>query len=66
MGYNHTAIGQEGYRTGDNEDRRDHRVITIIEPQRLIILGSTALFTMAGQLHIHDDGKDGWDNFLFV
>ena len=27
-----------------------HRVITIIVPQRLVVLGSTALFTMVGQL----------------
>ena len=32
--------------------REDHRVITIIEPQRLVVLGSRALFTMVGQLRI--------------
>ena len=42
-----------------------HRVITIIVPQRLVVLGSTALFTMVGQLRIHDDREEGWDNLLF-
>ena len=30
----------------------DHRVITVIEQQRQVVLGSTALFTKVGQLHI--------------
>ena len=42
-----------------------HRVITIIEAQRLIVLGSTALVTMVGQLCIHNDREEGWDNLLF-
>ena len=43
-----------------------HRVITVIEVQRLVVLGSTALFTMVWQLRIHDDRYEGWENFLFV
>ena len=43
----------------------DHRVITIIELQRLVVvLGSPALFTMVGQLRIHDDREEGWDNLI--
>ena len=30
-----------------------HRVITVIEQQRQVVLGSTALFTKVGQLRIH-------------
>ena len=30
----------------------DHRGITVIEEQRQVVLGSTALFTKVGQLHI--------------
>ena len=36
-----------------------HRVITVIEEQRLVVLGSTALFTKVGQLHIQMIGKRG-------
>ena len=36
-----------------------HRVIIIIEPQRLVVLGITALFTMVGQLRIHMIRKRG-------
>ena len=43
-----------------------HRVITVIEVQRIVVLGSTALFTMVWQLRIHDDRYEGWENFLFV
>ena len=43
-----------------------HRVITVIEVQRLVVLGSTALFTMVWQLRIHTHRDEGWDNFLFV
>ena len=43
-----------------------HRVITVIEVQRLVVLGSTALFTMVWQLRIYDDRDEGWENFLFV
>ena len=35
----------------------DRRVITVIEEQRLVCLGSTALFTKVGQLHIQIIGK---------
>ena len=34
-----------------------HRVITVIEEQRLVVLGSTALFTKVG--HIQMIGKRG-------
>ena len=40
-------------------------VITVIEQQRQVVLGSTALFTKVGQLRIHIT-YEGWDNFLFV
>ena len=40
-----------------------HRVITVIEVQRQVILGSTALFTTVWQLRIHDDRDEGWENF---
>ena len=43
-----------------------HRVITVIEVQRIVVLGSTALFTMVWQLRIHTHRDEGWDNFLFV
>ena len=46
-------------------EHADHRVITIIEPQRLVVLGSTARFTMVAQLRIHNDREEGWDNLLF-
>ena len=46
--------------------RTKHRVITVIEVQRLVVLGSTALFTMVWQLCIYDDRYEGWENFLFV
>ena len=36
-----------------------HRGITVIEEQRQVVLGSTALFTKVGQLHIHMIGKRG-------
>ena len=38
---------------------RGHRGITVIEEQRQVVLGSTALFTKVGQLHIHMIGKRG-------
>ena len=38
----------------------------IIEVQRIVVLGSTALFTMVWQLRIHTHRDEGWDNFLFV
>ena len=44
----------------------ERRVITVIEVQRIVVLGSTVLFTMVWQLRIHDDRYEGWDNFLFV
>ena len=44
----------------------NHRVITVIEVQRIVVLGSTALFTMVWQLPIHDYRDEGWENFLFV
>ena len=37
----------------------DHGVITVIEEQRPFVLGSTALFTKVGLLHIHMIGKRG-------
>ena len=37
----------------------DHRGITVIEEQRQVVLGSTALFTKVGQLRIHMIGKRG-------
>ena len=41
-------------------------VITVIEPQRLVVLGSTALFTKVGQLPIHMIGKrDGIISHLY-
>ena len=33
--------------------RCNHRGITFIEEQRQVVLGSAALFTKVGQLHIH-------------
>ena len=36
-----------------------HRGITVIEEQRQVVLGSTALFTKVGQLHIHLISKRG-------
>ena len=36
-----------------------HRVTTVIEEQRLVVLGDTALLTKVGQLHIHMIGKRG-------
>ena len=33
-----------------------HRVITVIEDQRLVVLGCTALFSKVGQLYIHMRG----------
>ena len=33
-----------------------HRVITVIEEQRLVVLGCTALFSKVGQLYIHMRG----------
>ena len=44
----------------------ERRVITVIEVQRIVVLGSTVLFTMVWQLRIHDDRYEGWENFLFV
>ena len=41
------------------EELRSHRVITVIEELRLVVLGSTALFTKVGQLHIQIIGKRG-------
>ena len=44
-----------------------HRVISVIEEQRLVVLGSTALFTKVGQLTAHTNVREeGWGNFLFV
>ena len=43
-----------------------HSVKTVIEVQRLVVLGSTALFTMVWQLRIHYDRDEGLENFLFV
>ena len=37
-----------------------HREITVIEVQRLVVLGCTALFTMKWQLRIHVDRDEGW------
>ena len=41
--------------------RDKHRVITVIDEQRLVVLGSKALFTKVGQLHSHTHmiGKRG-------
>ena len=35
------------------------RVITILEPKRLVVLGSTVLFILVGQLRMHMIGKRG-------
>ena len=43
-----------------------HRLLTIIEPQSLVVFGSTALFTMVGATASTHDREQGWDNFLFV
>ena len=40
-----------------------HRGITVIEEQRQVVLGSTALFTKVGQLHIHMRG--GISSYLY-
>ena len=51
-----------------NPEGSTHRVITVIEEQKLFILGSTALFTKVGQLHMQMIGTSlrGRGNFLFV
>ena len=45
----------------------DHRVITVIEEQRPVVLGRTTLFTKVGQLHNHItyDREEEWENFIF-
>ena len=43
-----------------------HRVITIIEPQSLVVFGSIALLTMVGATASTHERDEGWDNFLFV
>ena len=45
---------------GEGRDSYAHRVITVIEVRRLVVLGCTALFTMVWQLRIHDDRDEGW------
>ena len=46
-------------RQGNIQIAVSHRVIDIIEHQRLVVFGSTALFTKVGKLCSHDVGKKG-------
>ena len=45
---------------------RDHREITIIELQSLVVFGCTALLLIVGATASTHDREEGWDNFLFV
>ena len=44
----------------------NHREITIIELQSLVVFGCTALHFMVGATVSTHDREEGWDNFLFV
>ena len=47
-------------------DPINYGVISIIEPQSLVVFGSTALLTMVGATASTHDREEGWDIFLFV
>ena len=44
----------------------NHREITLIELQSLVVFGCTALLFMVGATASTHDREEGWDNFLFV
>ena len=44
----------------------EHREITIIELQSLVVFGCAALLFMVGATASTQDREEGWDNFLFV
>ena len=44
----------------------DHREITVIELQSLVVFGCTALLFMVGATASTHDREEGWDDFLFV
>ena len=58
-------MGSNHENNGDRKSR-DHREITIIELQSLVVFGCTALLFMVGATASTHDREEGWDNFLFV
>ena len=44
----------------------EHREITLIELQSLVVFGCTALLFMVGATASTHDREEGWYNFLFV
>ena len=46
--------------------RFNHREITVIELQSLVVFGCTALLFMVGATASTHDREEGWDDFLFV
>ena len=47
-------------------ERPDHREITLIELQSIVVFGCAALLFMVGATANTHDRIEGWDNFLFV
>ena len=47
-------------------DTSDHREITLIELQSLVVFGCAALLFMVGATASTHDREEGWDDFLFV
>ena len=43
-----------------------HRVITVIEPQSVVVFGCTALLTMVEATAYTHNREEGWDIFVFV
>ena len=44
----------------------EHREITLIELQSLVVFGCAALLFMVGATASTHDREEGWDDFLFV